>query len=109
MGQGSDGDEVGPGCGVGRDRVDGDAAGDLDGDAAADEGDGGGDRVGVHVVEEDQVGAGVERRPDLLHGVALDLAGHPGPPGAGGGDGVGDGEAGQVVVLDQDAVGERAP
>ena len=54
-----------------------------------------------HVVEQHQIGTCVERHRDLVEGVALDLARQGGPSPLGLGDGRLDGEAGQMVVLDE--------
>ena len=73
--------------------------------AAGGQRDGVAELVRRHVVEQDPVGAGVERLGDLVQRVALDLDGKTGRPRAR--DRLGDraGDA-QVVVLDQDAVVE---
>src|SRR5690606_23400796 len=114
-GQGTHRDQVDPGPGVAADGVEGDAAAHLEQRSAATPGGvvvGGlhapADLVGAHVVEQQGVGARPERLADLLEAVALDVHGAAWPPQPGGADGVGDAEPGEVVVLEEDPVGQVA-
>src|SRR5690606_529230 len=87
-----------------------DAAGGFGGQGTADSLDGGAQAGDVHVVEQDHVGAGGERRVDFGEIAALnfDLQGVR-RAGARRGDRVRDAAGGgDVVVLDQNAVVEAA-
>ena len=91
-------------------RLQGDPAGDLDRDAAIDQlRRRRPPRPGSMLSSEHQVGAGPEGHLHLVEGVALHLDGQGGPAPLGLGDGRLDGDPGQVVVLEQDAVGEGTP
>ena len=68
---------------IGADGVERDAAGGLELGPAGDERDGRAELVGRHVVEQDPVGARVERLRDLVERVALDLDREAGSPRAG--------------------------
>src|SRR4051794_7939745 len=105
----TDGYQVGAGVGVRPDAVEGDPARHLDGDPSADHGDRFRDTVRAHVVEQDQAGAARPRLVDLFQVVALALDGPSRPPHLGPPYRLGDVEAGQVVVLHQHEVAQRAP
>src|SRR5665213_4257035 len=107
MRQRADRDEVGARLRVGGDRLERDAARDLDlGHTLHDQGcvahlfDG-------HVVEQDAIGAGGARFVDLLDRIAFDLD-HPTRPGRPGPfDRLLDTDRGDVIVLDQHRVAQR--
>src|SRR5581483_8288678 len=106
VGEGPDGDEVGAGGGDGVER---DPARHLDGEGAAGDAHGPGDVLGSHVVDEHEVGAGRLGLRHLVEGVALHLDGDPGPAAAGPVEGFFDRAVPEVVVFDEDGVGQVAP
>src|SRR5919197_2685485 len=100
------GDQIGSGRGIGGHASEVDAPGHLDRDGCPQDPGRLGHLLGGHVVEEDEVGRRRFGLTHLLEGVALHLHDDAGPPLPGPGHGVGDGGDPQVVVLDEDAVGE---
>ena len=112
VGEGAHRDELGPGRGVGGHVLEGDAARHLD-HALVAGGPQHGHAVGHlarrHVVEQHQVGADEGRHLGLAQRVALHLDGPARVEVAGLGHRLLDGDAEQVVVLEQDAVGQVAP
>ena len=77
MREAADGDVVGTGGGVGGDRVQIDAAGDLHAGTAGDDLDRAGDVGRREVVEQDGLRTGIERFVELGEIVALDLYDDP--------------------------------
>src|SRR5512140_1126993 len=108
MGQGADGDKIDPRLGDGADAVEGHVPGGLERHAAPDEGDRLVHRLVRHVVEHDQIGAGGQGLADLEEAGRLDLDADPrADPGPGAADGFADApDEAQVIVLDQDHVGQ---
>ncbi len=112
MGESADRDELGPGRGVGGHVLEGDAPRHLDGARVPRLAEGGhapGHVVGSHVVEEEEVGPDGGRHLGLAEGVALHLHRSPRVEDPSLGHRRLDGDAGQVVVLDQDPVGQAGP
>ena len=102
----ADGDEVDAGLGDRADGVERDAAGRLELGAAGDERDGARELGRRHVVEQDPVGAGVERLAHLRRASRTRPRPAGRSPGRGATASAIDAGEPQVVVLDQDAVVE---
>jgi len=107
VGDGADGDEIDAGFGDGADGIEADAAGGLGEGTAGDQLHSGAELVGRHVVEEDDIGAGLSGEASLVKGVGLDFdaKGREEFSGAtnGSSDGIGEfgGESREVIVLDE--------
>ena len=97
-----------PGRGQRRDVVEVHAARHLDQRPSGHERDAAAHLVGTHVVEHHQVGSRLDRLQDLLEPVALHLHRARRPPVPGRRHRLGDGEAGEVVVLHEHHVRQRA-
>src|SRR5436309_967488 len=103
-----DGDQVGTRVDIRAQRLDRYVAGHFDGEPAVDDLHALGHLLGRHVVEQHEVGAGLDGGVDLVALVALHLHAQPRPAQPGAGHGLRYRQAGEVVVLDEHAVGKAA-
>lgn len=94
MNEGTGGDEVEAEAGEAGEAFQGDAAGGFGEGAAVDEGEGAAEGGEGEVVEEDDIGPGVEHGGDLGEVINLDLDGEIGRGEAGAADGGGEGGRG---------------